>query len=91
MAIAFVHQYLAYSGQTRRSRTLMTFKWLLRSARPPLNSHVAHITDNPLADHCLDSNCKLPAASHEKPIHALPAQNLCRIASLVRSDQTPMN
>src|SRR5215471_5745341 len=57
MAIAFVHQYLAYSGQTRRSRTLMTFKWLLRSARPPVNSHVAHITDNPLADHCLDSNC----------------------------------
>jgi len=37
MAIAFVHQYLAYSGQTRRSRTLMTLKKLLRSTRPPLN------------------------------------------------------
>ena len=36
MAIAFVHQYLAYSGQTRRGRTLMALKRLLRSARPPL-------------------------------------------------------
>lgn len=36
MAIAFVHQYLAYSGLTRRGRTLMALKRLLRSARPPL-------------------------------------------------------
>jgi thioredoxin reductase (NADPH) len=35
MAIAFVHQYLAYSGQTRRRRTLMALTKLLRSARPP--------------------------------------------------------
>lgn len=37
MAIAFVHQYLAYSGQTRRRRTLMAIKTLLRSARPSFN------------------------------------------------------
>ncbi|MGA8467451.1 MAG: FAD-dependent oxidoreductase, partial [Pseudolabrys sp.] len=36
MAIAFVHQYLAYSGQTRRGRTLLVLKRLLRSARSPL-------------------------------------------------------
>ncbi|MGB9348269.1 MAG: FAD-dependent oxidoreductase, partial [Pseudolabrys sp.] len=36
MAIAFVHQYLAYSGQTRRGRTLLALKRLLRSARSPL-------------------------------------------------------
>ena len=36
MAIAFVHQYLAYSGQTRRGRTLIALKRLLRSARSPL-------------------------------------------------------
>ena len=37
MAIAFVQQYLAYSGQTRRRRTLMAIKTLLRSARPSFN------------------------------------------------------
>ncbi|MGB8559542.1 MAG: FAD-dependent oxidoreductase, partial [Pseudolabrys sp.] len=36
MAIAFVHKYLAYSGQTRRGRTLLVLKRLLRSARSPL-------------------------------------------------------
>ena len=37
MAIAFVHQYLASSGQTQRRRTLIALKSLLRSARSPLN------------------------------------------------------
>ena len=37
MAIAFVHQYLAYSGLTRRRRTLMALKRFLRSARSPVN------------------------------------------------------
>lgn len=36
MAIALVQQYLAYSGLTRRSRTLIALKRLLRSTRPPL-------------------------------------------------------
>src|SRR6478672_3768772 len=37
MAIAFVHQFLASSGQKQRGRTLTAIKNLLRSARPPLN------------------------------------------------------